>query len=149
MNHEPIVEQAMGQLHMLLWFFPMIFFITALIADIFYYFRWPDAVKIGHWLIILGALSCIPTITTGLAAAASFDPNEYLLQKHRYLGFATGIAGWLYAGLRISAMLWRLPILPKHYVFLSILLMALASWACDFGGLLEETKIYSSKASKS
>lgn len=129
-------EQAIGKLHTMLWIFPMLFFASALVADIFHYFGRKRGFTIAHWLVILGVISCIPVIITGLAAQTSFDPNSYLVAKHRFLGYATGIAGSFYAGLRISAMIWNLPLKPIHYVFLTFLLFALASWASDYGGLI-------------
>lgn len=123
--------------HSLFVFFPIFFFTAALVADLFYYFGKTRALTIGHWLIIIGVISCMPAITTGLAAALSFDPTDYLIQKHNHLGFATGISGSFYAGLRISAMVWSLPIKPIHYVFLSMLLLALVSWTSDYGMLIK------------
>ena len=111
-------------------------FTAALIADLFHYFGKKKALTVGHWLVILGVLSCMPTITTGLAAQGNFDPNDLIVQKHRYLGFVTGIAGSFYAGFRISAMIWKFPLKPIHYVFLSMLLLALVSWTSDYGALI-------------
>lgn len=118
--------------------FPLILFTAALVTDLLNYFGKSKAFAAGHWLIILGVLACIPTITTGLAAAVPLDPKEYFLEQHRYLGFVTAISGSLYAGLRISAMLWNLPLKPVHYVGASILLVALVSWVSDYGFLIPQ-----------
>lgn len=129
-------EQFVGQFHAFFWYFPVVLFTAALIADVLYYRGKKRAFVIGHWLVIAGVVSCIPTLLTGLAAEASFDPGNYLIEKHRYLGFATAISGSFYAGLRISAMLWVLPLKPIHYVFLSLLLVALVFWTSDYGGVI-------------
>lgn len=130
------VEQAVGQFHPIFLHFPIVLFTAALIADLLNYFGKKRAFVAGHWLIIIGVITCIPTIITGLAAEVNFNPNDYLLQKHRSLGFATGISGSLYAGLRISTILWNLSLKPIHYLFLSVLLVALVSWTSDYGGLI-------------
>lgn len=130
------VEQAMGQLHAMFVNFPIIFFTAALIADLFSYFGKKNALIAGHWLMIIGVVTCIPAIVTGLAAAIGFEPMNGFLEEHRYLGIATGISSSLYAGLRISAMLWSLPLKPLHYVFFSVMLVALVSWTSDYGGLI-------------
>jgi hypothetical protein len=78
----------------------------------------------------------LPVITTGLAEAGNINPEDYILLKHRYLGIAVGVWGSLYAGLRISAMCWDLPLEAKHYAFLSMLMLALIWWTCDYGWLI-------------
>jgi len=128
--------QIIGQAHAYFFYFPIIFFMAALIADILNYFGYQRAFTIGHWLIISGVVMCIPTIVTGLNAANSFDLSDPILAQHSYLGYATGISGSCYAGIRISAMLWKLPLLPSHYMGMSILLVALVSWASTSGGLI-------------
>jgi len=132
-----IAEQDIGQWHRFLFYFPLILFITAFICDILYYFGKNWAFTMGHWMVIFGVMMCVPTLATGLEAAQSFDPQNIFLIKHRFLGYATGVSGSLYAGLRISVMWWKQPIfLPSHYVGLSFLLVALVFWTSDYGGLL-------------
>lgn len=128
--------ETMSHYHSFFAHFPLILFTAALVTDLLNYFGKSKAFVAGHWLIILGVIFCIPTITTGLAEAAHLDPKEYFLEQHRSLGFATAISASLYAGLRISAMLWKLPLKPVHYVGASILLVALVSWASDYGFLI-------------
>lgn len=130
------LDQTIGQYHALFLLFPIIAFTGALICDLLNTFGIKKALTIGHWLIITGVLLCIPTIFTGEEAAMSFNPNDAMLAKHRFLGFATGVCSSLYAGLRISAMYWRLAIPPNLYLGLSILLVALVSWTSDYGALL-------------
>lgn len=130
------LEQAIGQFHSLFLYFPIVLFTAAFMADFLNYFGKTGAFIAGHWLVIAGVIFCIPTIITGLAASASFASDGYLIEKHRFLGFATGVLGSFYAGLRISSMLWKLPLKPIHYVFLSVLLVALVSLTSDYGVLV-------------
>ncbi|HEV8051363.1 MAG TPA: DUF2231 domain-containing protein [Parachlamydiaceae bacterium] len=130
------VDQLIGQYHSLFLYIPIVLFTGALIADLLHYYGKNKFLSIGHWLIIVGVVFCIPTIITGLSAAAGFEAGNYLVEKHGYLGYAMGISGSMYAGLRISAMLWRLPLRPVHYVVLSGLLVALVSWTADYGFLI-------------
>jgi len=128
--------REIGQYHLIFFYFPIILFTGALIADILNYFGYTRAFKFGNWLIICGVIACMPTLFTGLAAAFSFDQTNPILLKHQSLGYATAISGSFYAGIRISTMFWKLPLLPSHYMGLSLLLVALVTWTCDYGGLL-------------
>lgn len=130
------VDQLIGQYHTFFLYFPVVLFTAAFVADLLNYFGRPGFFKVGHWLIISGVVFCIPVIITGLSAAAAFEPGNYLVEEHGTLGYATGISGSFYAGLRISAMLWKLPLKAIHYVVLSGLLVALVSWASDIGFLI-------------
>lgn len=131
----PIVslEHTIGQFHSLSVLLPIILYTAVLICDLISSFGKPKALIIGHWLVIAGVISCMPAIFTGLEAAKHFPPENALLNTHTWLGFATGIMCSLYAGLRISAMLWKLPISSKWYLFMSMLLLALISWTSDSG----------------
>lgn len=129
-----------GQWHAILVYLPLALFIGALVADILNYFGRAWAFKLGHVLIVLGVVTCIPAITTGLAAAENYDPTNLFLIKHSSLGYTTGVCGSLYAGLRLSAWWWGLPLLPVHYLGFSALMVALVLWASDYGGLVEQSK---------
>lgn len=129
-------EIMVGNFHSYIFYVPTILFMAALICDLFNYFGKQSAFIVGHWLIIFGTIFCIPTIVTGLSAALSHNPNDFFLIKHLHLGYATGISGSFYAGIRISSMYWNLPLLPIHYVWLSLLLVALISWTSDYGALI-------------
>lgn len=130
------LEYTIGQFHSLSILLPIIIFTAVLICDLIHSFGKPRAFIIGHWLVIAGVIACMPAILTGLEAAKHFQPENDLLKTHSWLGFATGVSSSLYAGLRISAMLWNLPISKKWYLFMSMLLLALISWTCDYGILL-------------
>lgn len=129
-------ENAFGQLHSIFLLFPIILFTAVLICDLTYGMGKEGALKVGHWLVILGLLFCIPTIITGQEAAKSFDPLTPNLPQHLFLGFATGFAASLYAGLRIAVMLWDLRIKSTIYIGLSVLMAALVSWTSDYGALI-------------
>lgn len=134
------LEEYVGHLHSIFWYFPIAFFIAALVADVLFYFGRPKAFNYGSWFIILGVLSCIPTLMTGMTAEVHFDSHNIFVEKHRQLGFMTAISASSYAGLRISAMLWSIPLKPAHYVFLSLLLVALTFWTIDYGWLIRLTQ---------
>ncbi len=133
---EMTVQQLMGKYHALFFLFPLGFFCAALVMDILHYFgkRW--VFVIGHGLVIAGVVMCVPTILTGMLAAQNYDLQDLIVAKHRTLGYSTGICGSLYAGLRISAMCWKLPLSPTVYIYLSVLLVALVFWTSDYGALL-------------
>lgn len=130
------LEHAIGQYHSLAALLPIILFTAALICDLVHSFGNRKAFIIAHWLIIAGVVACMPTILTGLEAAKYFKPENEFLATHRWLGFATGITTSFYAGLRISSMIWELPISKKWYLVMSILVLALVSWTSDYGVLL-------------
>ena len=80
-----------GQFHPIILHFPIVLFTAALVCDITNYFGKTEALTVGHWMIILAVITCIPTILTGLAAALPLDPNNPVVEKHRSLGYSTGI----------------------------------------------------------
>lgn len=130
------LEYTIGQFHSLAALLPIIIFTAVLICDLIHSFGKRKAFIIGHWLVIAGVIACMPAILTGLEAAQHFKPENDFLETHRWLGFATGVTSSLYAGLRISTMLWDIPISKKWYLVMSILLLALVSWTSDYGILL-------------
>jgi hypothetical protein len=131
------LEEYIGQFHAIFSYVTLAFFLAAFIADLLNYFGRTKALAFGHWFIILGVLSCIPTLFTGIAAEESFTTTNFFLEKHISLGYTTAISASFYAGLRISAMLWSLPLKPLHYVFLSLLMVALVFWTLDYGWLIK------------
>lgn len=130
------VQQFLSQLHLITIYIPIWLFTMGLICDLLNAFGKKWGLMAGHWLIILGALSCIPAIMTGLALAQNLDPKLPFLEEHRYWGYVTGTAASLYAGLRISAMIWKIPLRPRHYIALSLLMLALVILTCDYGLLM-------------
>lgn len=130
------IQHALGYYHSSVVYFPIILFVGALIADVCNYFGKTRALRIGHWLIILGLITCVPAIFTGSIAEIGFDSTNPIVAKHRFLGFMTGVSASFYAGLRISAMWWKLNIPSAFYVGLSFLLVSLILWASDYGALI-------------
>jgi uncharacterized membrane protein len=135
-----LTVESVGKAHAIFLHFPIFLFTAALVADLLHYFDNTRASTAGHWLVICAVLMCIPTIITGLAAEIGWNLEDADLIEHRFLGYATGIAGSFYAGLRISAMRWKLPLKPLHYIALSVLMVALVSWTSDYGALLSQKK---------
>lgn len=132
----PPLEDLIGHYHALFSLFPIILFTGVLVCDLLNSFGKRRALTIGHWLVIAGVIICMPTLLTGLEAAKNFKPDDDVVAMHRILGFATAVSASLYAGLRISVMLWKLNISPNLYLGMSILLVALVSWTADYGALL-------------
>lgn len=131
----------MSDFHTFFVHFPILLFSAALICDLLHAMGKPKALYLGHWLIILGVLMCIPTILTGLEIPDAAESTDPFVQRHRILGIATGIAGSLYSGLRIAAMWWHLRIRPTFYIGLSVLMVALVSWTSDYGALIKHGDI--------
>jgi len=128
--------QLIGSAHALFASLPILLFSAALLCDLLHYFKWRHALVLGHWMVIGAVFLCIPAMITGLAAAAPLDPNTQFLAKHRMLSYMTAICGSFYAGGRIAVMKWKFDVKPTYYIGLSILMVALVSWAGDLGGLL-------------
>lgn len=135
--------KEIGQTHAILIHFPFLLFSAALIADMLNYFGVKGALKVGHWLVILGLLSCIPTLFTGLIAAESFEPGNELVAHHRFLGFTGGVSASLYAGLRISIMVWKIELKSVYYLILSVLLVLLFLNVMNSGEKIRELPIKS------
>ena len=132
--------QAIASYHPLFASFPIIFFTAALFCDFIHFFNRPKALNAGHWMVILAVLAYIPAMITGLAAASFLEPETLYLPKHRSLSYYTAFFGSLYAGLRIAVMKWKFDFKPLHFIGLSVLMVALVSWASDFGGLVVQAQ---------
>lgn len=124
-----------GTFHSFVVYFPILFFVLAIVADLFHFYGKSSAFKVGHWCIIFGWIATIPAILTGVAAMQDFKVVDEILLTHRSLGYATGVAASFYSGLRISAMIWTLPLKPGHYLGLSVMMAALVSWTSTYGAL--------------
>ena len=133
-NH--VLEKFIGHYHATFFHILLALLIAALVSDILAYYGKLKSFTLGNCLIISALIVCIPSILTGIAASVNFNHTDYFYVKHQFLGYATGVSCSLYAGLRISAMWWKLPLLPIHYVILSIMMVALVLWTSDFGALL-------------
>lgn len=113
--------------------FPIILLTGALIADMLNYFGVKGTLKIGHYLVILGLISCVPALYTGLLSAQTFNPNDALILHHRFLSITGAIFTSLYAGLRISFLYWKIQFNAIYYLILSVLLVLLFSWIRNSG----------------
>lgn len=138
MNHLLLngnVGSAFGELHPLFVHFPIVLFTSALACDLLNGIGKRGALYVGHWLIIAAVIMCIPTIISGLEISEAHEPSE-LIEKHKFLGFSTGIMGSIYSGLRISVMWWKIYIKPTLYIGFSIIMTAMVSWTADYGALI-------------
>lgn len=112
-------------------------FTVALLCDFLYAWKKRSSfLTAGHWFIIAGLLMSMPTILTGLEAAKMHDPADLKLAKHTLLGYATGIFGSFYAGLRIAVMCWKIKMPALVYVILSLLMVSIVYWTSQSGILL-------------
>lgn len=134
-----VSEMDWGKFHPLFVHFPIVLFSCALISDVLYGINRKGAFYVGHWLIFGGTVMFIPTIVTGLYASESFDSQDPYLYLHKILGFASGIAGAAYAGIRWAAMREKWVFPPVVYVILSLIVVSLIYWTSDYGGLLTRT----------
>jgi uncharacterized membrane protein len=120
---------------------PIILFTTALIADLFYAFGKGWGFTLGHCIVFVGSILCIPVIFTGFAISGFYNPEDLFLQKHTVLGIFTGIAAGFYSIMRFAAMRgkWLFPL--SIYIGCSMVMMGLVSWTADLGQLIgkEET----------
>jgi uncharacterized membrane protein len=137
---DSLVEFDWGSVHPVLLHFPIVLFCAALICDLLNGIGKPRALVVGHWMVIIGAIFCLPTILTGLAAAENFDPNDVYVFNHKWFGIATGIFAALYSVLRIGVLFEKWTFFPLVYVFCSVILVSLTLWTSDYGGLITRGK---------
>ena len=128
--------KELGHYHSIILYIPLALFVVALVWDVLYYLGRVKSLMIGHGLIILGVIALTLTMITGFGAAFHFDSQNVYLIKHQSLSYILLISASLYAGLRISYVVWSLPLKPIHFVFLSTLILALISLNCDYGFLI-------------
>lgn len=138
------------QLHDILLNFPILLFSAALVCDLLNGIGKTKALHVGHWLVILGAAFCLPTVLTGIGAAQHIDSMNQNLFIHKWLGFATTIFAIFYAICRTAALCGKGIFHPYIYIGLSVLLVALNLWTSDYGELISRktTSLESTKQNK-
>lgn len=133
-NLATTLNENIGSYHEFFSHFPVFIFFAALVCDLLYYFGKIQTLKSGHWLVILGVITCMPVLFTGIAAIQN-TMQAPILAKHISLGYMAAVATSVYAGLRISDMWWDLKIPVSLYIMIDLVLIALISWTADYGWL--------------
>lgn len=113
--------------------FPIVLFWVAFVYDALSAFFKVNSYPAAHWFVIMGALTAVPTVITGLIAFQSHINNPFVLM-HRNWALATFTCAFFYA-------LYRLYLLRKKtggprylLVLLSAITVLLISITADFGG---------------
>lgn len=127
----------LGHIHSWIWYAPMIIFVTVFLSDLLAYYGKLKTFKLGHWLVVLGFIACIPTILSGFSIQVNLDPNQVFVAKHRLLGIYTVGSAFVYACLRMALLKWDFPFKPIYYLGLTALMIALISWTNDYGLLIK------------
>lgn len=125
-----------GSFHPVLVHFPIVLFTAALICDLLNGIGKKSALVVGHWMVIVGALSAIPTVLSGLEASEGFDANDALIYKHYVMGLITLSYGLAYGALRFYQQYKDVQWPPLAYVVLSVILVSCTSMTSDYGGLI-------------
>lgn len=124
------IIQWFGQYHFLFLHFPIVCALLAGLAELIY--SWTDREHYGftaQFLLIVTALSTIPTVLAGLALTQGTTVELWsTLWWHRTFGIAALIFSWLAATFRF----W--PQYRKLYLCFLILLIASVEVAGDLGG---------------
>lgn len=130
------MSTSLGDLHPILVHFPIVLFTLGLLCDLLNGIGKKAALPVAHWMIIGGAVMCIPTLITGWEAAEAFPPDHPYIAQHRLLAFITSAVGTLHALFRIAAMRRHWEFIPLVYVSCSLMTVLLVAITADYGGLV-------------
>ena len=134
----------MHPIHPMVVHFPIALAFCTLLADILWLATHKDKFRdAGTYCLVLGAISALPAVVTGLAAASGQEfTGDYLviLTAHKYWGITCFIAAILAAIVRLSCRNelknWRLVI----YGILALAFVISAAQAGHHGGMLVHGK---------
>ncbi|HEC61224.1 MAG TPA: hypothetical protein ENI27_03105 [bacterium] len=133
-----------GKLHVLVIHFPIALAFCTLLADLLWLATRKDKFRYtGTYCLVLGAISGLPAVVTGLMVASGQEfVGDYLsiLIAHKYWGIACFIAAILAAIVRLS---WRNKLKKWRVVIYGILVLAFvisAAQAGHYGGMLVHGK---------
>ena len=123
----------LGQWHVVILHFPIVLFWTALVYDLLGAVWKINVYPAAHWIVIVAALSAIPTVMTGLEASESFvgDPNVIL---HRNWAIATLSFALIHGAVRLVLLIRKKTVSKYLLIFLSIVTVTLISITAEYGG---------------
>ena len=130
------MQENIGLFHPILVHFPIALFTVALLCDLLNGIGKSAALPVAHWMIIGGALMCLPTIATGWEAAAAYPPEHPFLHQHRFFALTTSAVGLTYALFRFLVLRKGWQFHPILYVTCSVVLLSLVALTADYGGLV-------------
>lgn len=125
-----------GAFHPILVHFPVVFFTLAVALDLWQYLtqdRTPS--YYSHWLYLLGALSLIPTIFTGIDESSNKAETIYL-HLHQSLAYFLAILVFTQTAIRLFYLKGLYFISNQYIVFLSVVIFLVVSLTGDVGGIL-------------
>ncbi len=133
-----------GKFHVIVVHFPIALVFSAVLADLLWLAtRKETFARAGRYCLVLAAISALPVVITGLAAAHTqqfVGDYLYIVAAHRYLGIASFVIAALAACMRFSC---RQPMKKWWLVGYCILMLALMvsiALTGHYGGMLVHGK---------
>ncbi len=125
-----------GGFHPILVHFPVVLFTLTVVLDLAQYFFFDKRPSYySHWLFLIGAVSIIPSILTGLVASSAY-PESLSLHLHKALAFFLTALIFTQVVIRIGLLRNFSLISSKYVVFLSVIIFLIVSLTGDVGGVL-------------
>lgn len=96
-----LIFNLFTHLHPAIIHFPIVLLIASVLLDL--YGRWQPAVRRTAWItLLLGTLSAIPAVITGIIAHIPYEETAVIdsIEQHQWLGFLT-------TGIFIALTAWR------------------------------------------
>lgn len=96
-----LIANTFTHLHPAITHFPIVLLIASILLDL--YGRWQPAVRRTAWItLLLGTLSAIPAVITGIIAHIPYEETAVIgsIEQHEWLGFLT-------TGIFIALTAWR------------------------------------------
>ena len=132
-------DQFVAPFHPMFVHFPIVLLIIGLVCDIIALVgrEHRKGIRVvGHWMIITGAIFCVPSVLSGWGAGKLFGWEDPGLILHRTFAIMTGVLAIINALLRIVILRRKNLKMIVFPLVLSILTVSLVSWTGELGGVL-------------
>jgi uncharacterized membrane protein len=125
-----------GNFHPIIVHFPVVFFTLTVVFDLAQYFFFDKRPSYySHWLFLVGAVTVVPSIITGLLASNAY-PDSLSLHLHKALAFFLAALIFTQVAIRIGFLRNYSLISSKYVVFFSVIIFLIVSLTGDVGGVL-------------
>ncbi len=130
------LERELGGFHPIFVHFPIVFLSLAALLDLREYVCANKRIShYANWLFLLGGITILPSIATGLFASLSHADNAYL-QLHQTMAFFLFAVVSAQLVVRVFYIKNKFLLPNKHVVLLSCTIFILTGLTGDVGGIL-------------
>lgn len=130
------LERELGGFHPIFVHFPIVFLSLAALLDLREYICANKRIShYANWLFVLGGITILPSIATGLSASLTHTDNAYL-RLHQTMAFFLLAVVTVQVVVRVFYIKNQFLLPNKHVVNLSLIIFILTGLTGDVGGIL-------------